>query len=130
MTLHWLIDWTNSPIHQDWLIDWQNQFTKVPFKPLSDQDCKSYRFFFSLEIDCFRLRFLYKWLAKELSLWNKIKYLNHNIFRTRSCKPLIFQTQISWSNRIQSLKYLRYATFGSKDKVIRKSELVAKTQFL
>jgi len=29
-----------------------------------------------------------------------------------------------------SLKYLRSATFGSKDKVIRKSEFVAKTQFL
>ena len=27
---------------------------------------------------------------KELSLWNKIKYLNHNIFRTRCFKPLIF----------------------------------------
>ena len=67
---------------------------------------------------------------KELSLWNKIKYLNHNIFRTRCCKPLIFQTQIIWSNRIHSLKYLRYATFGSKDLVIRKSEFVAKIQFL
>ena len=68
--------------------------------------------------------------SKKLSLWNKIKYLNHNIFRTQCCKPLIFQTQITWSNRIHSLKYLRYATFGSKDKVIRKSEFVAKTQFL
>jgi len=28
------------------------------------------------------------------------------------------------------LKYLRSATFGSKDIVIRKSEFVAKTQFL
>ena len=66
----------------------------------------------------------------ELSLWNKIKYLNLNIFRTRWCKPLIFQTQIIWSNRIHSLKYLRSATFGSKDIVIRKSEFVAKTQLL
>jgi len=65
-----------------------------------------------------------------LSLRNKIKYLNLEIFRTRSCKPLIFQTQIIWSNRIHSLKYLRSATFGSKDIVIRKSEFVAKTQFL
>ena len=32
---------------------------------------------------------------KELSFWNKIKYLNHNIFKTRCCKPLIFQTQIT-----------------------------------
>jgi len=59
---------------------------------------------------------------KELSLWNKIKYLNLNIFRTRCCKPLIFQTQIIWSTRIHSLKYLRSATFGSKDVVISKSE--------
>ena len=67
---------------------------------------------------------------KELSLRNKIRYLNHNIFKTQFCKPLIFQTQINWSNRIHSLKYLRYATFGSKDVMIRKSEFVAKTQFL
>jgi len=33
-------------------------------------------------------------LVKELSLCNKIKYLNLNIFRTRCCKPLIFQTLI------------------------------------
>ena len=43
---------------------------------------------------------------------------------------MIFQTQIIWSNRIHSLKYLRSTTFGSKDIVIRKSEFVAKTQFL
>ena len=68
--------------------------------------------------------------SKELSLCNKIKYLNLNIFRTQCCKPLIFQTQINWSNRTHSLKYLRSATFGSKDIMIRKSEFVAKTQFL
>ena len=33
-------------------------------------------------------------MNKGLSLWNKIKYLNLNILRTRCCKPLIFQTQI------------------------------------
>ena len=65
-----------------------------------------------------------------MSIWNKIKYLNLNIFRTRCCKPLIFQTLIIWSNRIHSLKYLRSATFCSKDIVIRKSKFVAKTQFL
>ena len=68
--------------------------------------------------------------TKELSLWNKIKFLNHKIIRTRCCKPLIFQTQIIWSNRIHSLKYLKYATFGSKDNMIRKSEFGAKAQFL
>ena len=31
---------------------------------------------------------------KESSLWNKIQYLNFNIFRTLCYKPLIFQTQI------------------------------------
>ena len=68
--------------------------------------------------------------SKELSLWNKIKYLNLNILRTRCCKPLILQIQIIWSNIIHSLKYLRSATFGSKDIGIRKSEFVAKAQFL
>ena len=65
-----------------------------------------------------------------MSLCNKVKYLNPNIFRTRCCKPLIFQTLIIWFNRIHSLKYLRSVTFGSKDIVTRKSEFVAKTQFL
>ena len=74
--------------------------------------------------------FWFKIRPKELSLWDKIKYLNFNIFGTWCCKPLIFQTQIIWSNRIHSLKYLRSATFVSKDIVIRKSEYVAKTQFL
>ena len=78
---------------------------------------------------CFEMHVV-KMERKELSLWNKIKYLNLNIFRTRCCIPLIFQTQIIWSNRIHSLKYLRSATFGSKDIGIRKSEFVAKTQFL
>ena len=75
-------------------------------------------------------RILRIFLPKELSLWNKIKYLNLNIFWTRCCKPSIFQTQIIWSYRIHSLKYLRSATFGYKDIVIRKSEFVAKIQFL
>ena len=69
-------------------------------------------------------------IEKELNLWNKIKYLNLNIFRTRCCKPVKFQTLIIWFNRIHSLKYLRSTTFGSKDIVIRKSEFVSKTQFL
>ena len=69
-------------------------------------------------------------LLKELSLCNKIKYLTPNIFSTRWCKLLIFQTQITWFNRIHSLKYPRSTTFGSKDIVIIKSEFVAETQFL
>ena len=70
--------------------------------------------------------------SKELSIWNKIKYLNPNIFRTRWCKPLIFQFQIQiiWFNRIHSLNYLRSTIFGFKDIVIIKSEFVARSQFL
>ena len=56
----------------------------------------------------FRVFFLIE--IKKLSLWDKIKYLNFNIFGTWCCKPLIFETQIIWSNRIHSLKYLRSAT--------------------
>ena len=67
---------------------------------------------------------------KGIESLEQIKYLNLNIFRTQCCKPSIFQTQIIWSNRIHCLKYLRSATFGSKDIVIIKSEYVAKTQFL
>ena len=67
---------------------------------------------------------------KELSLCHKLHYSNPNIFRTRCCKPLLFQTQTIWSHRFNSLKYLKFTTFGSKDIVIRKSEFVAKTQFL
>ena len=72
---------------------------------------------------------MFNWTT-ELSLCNKIKYLNPNIFRTRFCKPLIFQTLIIRYNRNHSLKYLRSTTFGSKDIVIRKSEFVTKTHFL
>ena len=71
-----------------------------------------------------------KKLQKELSLGHKLKYSNPYIFKTRCYKPLIFQTQVIWLNRFHSLKYLRSTTFGSKDKVIRNSEFVAKTQFL
>ena len=67
---------------------------------------------------------------KELSLCHKLHYSNPNIFRIGYCKPFIFQTQTIWSNRFNSLKYLKFTTFGSKDIVIRKSEFVAKTQFL
>ena len=55
---------------------------------------------------------------------------NSNIQTPISLKPLIFQAQNILSNRIHSLKYLGSTTFGFKDIVIRKSEFVAKTQFL
>ena len=78
--------------------------------------------FFSKGIESVEQNQIFKGSVRE--------HLNHKIFRTRCCKPLIFQTQITWFNRIHSLKYLRYATFGFKDIVIRKLEFVAKTQFL
>ena len=64
--------------------------------------------------------------GKELSLYNKIKYLNLNIFRTRCCKHLIFQTLIILFNRIHSLKYLRSVTFGSKDNSDQKIRVCGK----
>ena len=114
-----LISWTNiySELLQHWLT------IVISFLKKSE----TYLQTFILPLTLLGLE---KRKSKELSLWNKIKYLNLNIFRTRCCKPLIFQTQIIWSYRIHSLKYLRSATFGSKDKVIGKLEFVAKTQFL
>ena len=67
--------------------------------------------------------------TNELSLCNKVKYLNPNILRNWCCKPLIFQALIIWFNRIYSLKYIRSVTFGSKDIVSRKSEFLTMTQF-
>ena len=43
---------------------------------------------------------------------------------------MIFQTLIVWSNRIYSLKYVKFMTLGFKDIEIRQSEFVAKAQFL
>ena len=52
------------------------------------------------------------------------------IFSTLWCKLLIFQTYIIWSNySIHSLK-LRTTTLDCSDIEIRKSDFVAKTQFL
>ena len=81
-------------------------------------------FFFIIERGVGRLG------LKELSLCHKLKYSNLYILKNWCDKPLIFQIQVIWSNRIHSLKYLRSTTFGFKDIVIRKSEFVAKTQFL
>ena len=45
-------------------------------------------------------------------------------------RPLTFQITTSVSPDIISLKYQRFTTLGSEDIGIRKSEFVAKTQFL
>ena len=42
-----------------------------------------------------------------MSVCHNIKFSNPFIFSTWRWKPLIFQTLIIWSNRIQSLKYSR-----------------------
>ena len=44
--------------------------------------------------------------------------------------PVIFQTLLSWSNTIYSLKYLRSTTLFCKDIGVRKSEFATQTQFL
>ena len=67
---------------------------------------------------------------KELSLCHKLWFSNPNIFETQCRKPLIFQTYIFWSNKSHSLKNQRFTTLESTDIGIRKSEFVAKTQFL
>ena len=69
-------------------------------------------------------------VAKELSLCPKFEFSNSCICATWLCKLLICQTQIIWSIRIHSLKYLKSTTLGCKDIGIRKSEFVAKTQFI
>ena len=43
---------------------------------------------------------------------------------------MIFQTMTFVKSNNISLKYQRFTTLGSKDNVSRKSEFVAKTQFL
>ena len=69
--------------------------------------------------------------TEDPSLYNKLKYSNHNTFATWQWnKPLIFQTLIFLSNRIHNLKYPRCTTLDCKDKGFRKSEYVARTQFL
>ena len=68
--------------------------------------------------------------VKELSLCIKLWFSNTYIFSTCWSKPLIFQTLIFSSNRIHSLKYLRFTAFDYKDIEIRKSYFVTKTQFL
>ena len=64
------------------------------------------------------------------SLCHKQNFSNPNNFAIWWWKPMTFQTLIVWSNRIYSLKYVKFMTLGFKDIVIRQSEFVAKTQFL
>jgi len=63
-----------------------------------------------------------KQLWKEFSLYHKLECSDFYISVTWWCKPLIFQTELNWSNRINSL--------DCKNIRIRKSEFLAKTQLL
>ena len=62
-------------------------------------------------------------------VWAKELSLCHNLWIIIPIS-LIFQPYIIWSNRIHSLKYLSSTTLESKDIGFRKTEFVAKTQFL
>ena len=57
-----------------------------------------------------------------MSFCHKLKCFNPYIFSTRRRRPLIFQTINSVISKSQSLKW--------KDKGIRKSKVLVKTQFL
>ena len=65
-----------------------------------------------------------------MTLCHKLWFSNTNIFGTQCRKPLMLQTYIFWSNKSHSLKFLWFTTLESKDIGFRKSEFVAKTQFL
>ena len=69
-------------------------------------------------------------VRKELTLCHKLWFSNPYIFGLQRRKPLIFQTYIFWSNKSRSLKFQKFTTLESKDIGIRKSEFVAKSQFL
>ena len=49
---------------------------------------------------------------KELDFCHKLKFSNPNIRPTWCCKHLIFQTLMSWANRIHCLTYLRSMPYG------------------
>ena len=68
--------------------------------------------------------------AKELTLCNKLWFSNPYIFGFQRRKPLKFQTMTFVRSNNISLKYQRFTTMGSKDIGIRKSEFVAKSQFI
>ena len=65
-----------------------------------------------------------------MSLCHKLWFSNFNIFATKCCRPLIFQTISSARAYNLSLKYLRWTPSGSIDIGVGKFEFVAKTQIL
>ena len=67
---------------------------------------------------------------KELALCDKHCFSNPNIFGFQRRKPMKFQTMTFVRLKTISLKYQRFTTLVSKEIGIRKSEFVAKSQFL
>ena len=57
-------------------------------------------------------------------------FLNPIVLQPDNINLSFFILKIIWSDRIHSLKYQRSTTLGCIDKEIRKSEFVARTQFL
>ena len=68
--------------------------------------------------------------TKELSLCHKLWFSNSYIFAVQCYRHFTFQTMTSVRSNNISLKYQRFTTLGSKDMGIRKTEFVARTQFL
>ena len=56
-------------------------------------------------------------VCKGIKLCHKLKFSNPYIFSTWWCKPFILQCYIIWSNRIQSWKCLRSATYWGKIRI-------------
>jgi len=74
----------------------------------------------------------YKTVSKELSLCHKLIFSDPFIFATWCCRPLIFQTIISVRLNNLSLKNHRFTVtpLSCKDIIIKKFNIVTKTQFL
>ena len=87
--------------------------------------CLNFEFSSSRDLKC-----LFTWMH-TIDLINRLDRTEQRtwVFATKStwrCKPLIFKTEMIWSNRIHILMY----HIGLQDIGIRKSELKAKIKFL
>ncbi len=74
------------------------------------------------------LFYFWKVWPKELSLWNKIKYLNLIIFRTRFVNLLCFKLNRLFDLTEWIISNTRSPALGCRDIGIRKSEFVAWSQ--
>ena len=120
ITQHFKIKLKNSLLH------WKMKIRGTKFSFSFDSPKKSDKLFsFKIQLDQFWNPYNYLFLIKSLNLSHKLKFSNSYIFKTSWCNPPIFQTLIYGSNIIHSLTYLRPNDIG-----FRKSEFVAKTQFL